>query len=140
MKQFRLNFTKCCCVIFYLLLSLDSFGQANVAKYEFFDGSANTYIITSDSIEYIPIEPSESATGTYDGGDPVLRKIDSSEYDTLSFIIQEMISDKFFHITDRMKTSGLIKVHTNDEINAYIISPRSELLRYFQTKLKEIIK
>ena len=104
--------------------------------YSYSDGSGNTYTIKENTLEYKPVKPAFSSSGTYNGGEYAKKKISKSEYNNIVSLIDSAISDKSIHIENRMKTSGFIKVQKNDKITTVIIRPNSEK----QLRIEELLK
>ena len=96
--------------------------------YEYHDGSANRYIIKNETIEYIPIKPSQSSSGFYDGGDYFKKEISKLQYEEIISVFSEAIQNKSCHIKNRVKGSGRIIVNENKGSKIYIIRPNSKEL------------
>ena len=108
--------------------------------YEFQDGNGNRYIIKSDLIEYIPIKPSQSSSGLYDGGDYTKKEISKLQFNKISSVLVEAIKNDTCHIKNRVKMSGRIVVLEGDNKNSYILNPYSEERDNIERKLREIIE
>ena len=96
--------------------------------YEYQDGNGNRYIIKSELMEYIPVKPSQSSTGFYDGGEYFKTEISKLQYEEIISVFSEAIQNKSCHIKNRVKGSGRIIVNERKGIKIYIISPNSEEL------------
>ena len=79
-------------------------------NYEYADGSANLYLLTETSLEYLPVKPEDSSTGMYSGGDPKTVTVTPLEYNELKDLFDEALEKTSIHIQDRMKTSGMISM------------------------------
>ena len=108
--------------------------------HEYSDGSANRYIITKDSIQYIPVKPEQSSTGFYSGGEPTHEKITSEQFNTLQRLFEVAMSKSEIHIEDRMKTSGLIVKIKPDETKSVILKPGVSEIATIETTLKQLLK
>jgi len=108
--------------------------------YEYHDGNGNRYIIKSDLIEYIPIKPSQSSSGFYDGGDYVKKEISKLEFNQISSVLLEAVKNNTCHIRIRVKMSGRIIVQEEDNKNSYILNPYSEEKDKIEKNLREIIE
>lgn len=78
--------------------------------YEYADGSANLYLLTETSLEYLPVKPEESSTGRYSGGDPKTVAVTPAEFNELKDLFDKALENTSIHIPDRMKTSGMISM------------------------------
>jgi hypothetical protein len=92
-----------------------------MTTYEYGDGNGNAYIITTDSIEYVPVKKENSSTGNYSGGEPVKKKITESDYQQVQSYVHEIFGNASIHIKDRMKGSGRISVVNNQEERQVVI-------------------
>jgi len=111
--------------------------------YKYSDGSGNTYIIKSEDkniIEYIPIKPSLSSSGFYDGGNYIKKEISNLQYNKIKSILDEAIRNKENHIENRVKTSGMITIQEINDKKIYILAPNSKELYKIEKALQEIIK
>jgi hypothetical protein len=76
------------------------------------DGSANGYRIWQDTsgtpprFEYTPIQPHESATGTYSGGEPRMGTLDDRQVTEIWRLIRAMEADAALHTESRDKGTG----------------------------------
>jgi hypothetical protein len=108
-------------------------------RYIYADGSANRYIITADSLEYDPVTPEESSTGTYSGGDPKIVSISEEQFDTISQLFDKAIANKAVHIQDRIKTSGAISISKGDVRTHVILAPNCIEKEAIESLLKQIL-
>ena len=107
--------------------------------YNYIDGNGNRYIISNDLIEYIPVKPSFSSSGVYNGGDYIKKEISEIQYSNLTYILNEAIKNKKSHIKNRIKMSGLVVTHKKNKKKAYILSPDSSDISNIEKELKKII-
>src|SRR5687768_1138821 len=92
-------------------------------RYIYADGSANRYIITSNTLEYDPIKPEESSTGMYSGGDPKTVSISAGQFDSIRHVFENAVSNRAVHIENRIKTSGAIDIFNGDTHTHVILAP-----------------
>src|SRR5687768_4200806 len=108
-------------------------------QYTYSDGSANRYIITPGTLEYDPVTPEESSTGTYSGGDPKTRSISPEQFDTIRDLLEKAISNTAVHIEDRIKTSGAISVVKGNARTQVILAPGSDEKEAIENLLGKIM-
>jgi len=111
----------------------------SVQRYEYADGSANRYIITSDSLEYDPVTPAESSTGTYSGGEPKTVSLSAEQFKSISQVIDKALANKDVHIQDRIKTSGAITIVKGDIHIQVILAPGCTEMESIEKLLKQIL-
>jgi hypothetical protein len=109
-------------------------------SYQYGDGSGNQYIISNDSIEYIPVKKEFSSTGLYDGGEYVKKGISISDFEKISNEVNSLFNSKHLHIDDRIKTSGIITIMENKKMEDSAIIKNSENKDRFENLLKNLIK
>jgi hypothetical protein len=124
-------------LILFLLINLSCMKSDH--QYVYADGSANRYIITADSLEYDPVTPEESATGTYSGGDPKIVSISAEQFESISQLFDKAIANKAVHIEDRIKTSGAISVLKGDTSTQVILAPGCAEKEAIESLLKQIL-
>ena len=108
-------------------------------QYTYADGSANRYIITPDTVEYDPVRPEESSTGTYSGGDPKTVSISVEQFDSIRHLLDLAISNPAVHIEDRIKTSGAIDVVKGKNRTRVILAPGCAEKVAIENLLRKII-
>lgn len=108
-------------------------------RYVYADGSANRYIVTSDSLQYDPVTPAESSTGTYSGGDPKSVSISAAQFEAISELFNKALANKAVHIEDRMKTSGAISVVKGETSTQVFLAPGCAEKDAIEGLLKQIL-
>lgn len=108
--------------------------------YEYADGSANLYILTSDSLAYEPVKPEESSTGMYSGGDPKKVAIKIEDFRNVRSLLEAAKKNHAVHITDRIKTSGVITTVSDAEKTNFILMPGSKEIIAIETALKQLLR
>ena len=86
--------------------------------YNYLDGNGNKYIISNELIEYIPVKPSFSSSGVYNGGDYTKKEISEIQYNNLTSILNVAIKKKKIHIRNRVKKSGLVVIQEKNKEKA----------------------
>ncbi|NVM19087.1 MAG: hypothetical protein HWN80_15335 [Candidatus Lokiarchaeota archaeon] len=113
--------------------------KSTLKIYNYLDGNGNKYIISNELIEYIPVKPSFSSSGVYNGGDYTKKEISEIQYNKLATSLNVAIKNKKSYIENRVKMSGLIVIQEKDKEKAYILSPGSEEISKIENLLKTII-
>jgi len=108
--------------------------------YEYSDGSANRYIITKDSIQYIPVKPEESSTGFYSGGEPGREKINHEQFNDVQKLFEAAMNKSEIQMDGRMKTSGLIVKIMPEETKRVILKPGVPEIAAIESALKDLLK
>lgn len=98
--------------------------MSTAIEYEYSDGSANRYVLTADSLEYIPVQPHESSTGFYSGGEPKKKSINRQTYELIKRALNDALSNTSIHVADRAKMTGLITIKSKQQV---VIAPGPEL-------------
>ncbi len=107
--------------------------------YNYLDGNGNKYIISNELIEYIPVKPSFSSSGVYNGGDYIKKEINQKQYRKLAISLNAAIKNKKSHIKNRVKISGLIIIHEENKEEIYNLSPDSEERAQIENLLRIMI-
>jgi hypothetical protein len=107
-------------------------------RYEYADGSANLYLLTETSLEYLPVKPEESSTGMYSGGDPKKVAVTPAEFNELKDLFDDALKKTSSHIPDRIKTSGMISVIGSTK-NQCILKPYCEEMKAIEGTLKKVL-
>ena len=105
-------------------------------SYEYTDMSNNKYIITKDSVQYIPITKEQSSTGMYSGGDPANVKITPADYQQINEYMSELL--KLPKLEQREKITVLIK-KTEDGTTTTAIIRGAYQTRKLEMTLKNLI-
>lgn len=124
-------------LILLLLVNLSCMNSDT--HYVYADGSANRYIITPNTLEYDPVTPEESSTGTYSGGDPKTVSISAEQFTSIGQLIDKAVANKAVHIEDRMKTSGAISIAKGDTNTHVILAPGCAEKEAIESLLKQIL-
>lgn len=126
----------------YLICSLTLLTACMHAQpqYTYADGSANHYVITDSSLQYIPVKPEESSTGMYSGGDPADVKLTKEQFESLKQLLEEAISATGNHIADRIKMSGAVTRITASDTVTIILKPGAPEQDALESALKQLLK
>ncbi|MFT5647645.1 MAG: hypothetical protein ACI976_002337 [Aureispira sp.] len=83
--------------------------------YSYIDGSGNSYYITKNLIQYDPMMQKYSSSGFYDGGKAAKVALSSEQFETIAIIIQQVRKNDSDHILNRVKGSGQVHLHNENE-------------------------
>jgi hypothetical protein len=108
-------------------------------SYQYTDGNANVYIITPDTLEYIPVKPQESSSSFYQGGIPKKVVLSSQAFQTLVALFEAAKNNPAIHIAERKKGSGMITTLSGSEKHSIILKPGSVELGKIEDALKELL-
>jgi len=100
------------------------------------DGNGNRYVITNDSIEYIPVTPEMSSSGIYSGGSPKKCSITKDDFSVIEKDINRIVNNPDIHISTRMKGTGMFSIYRNENIEKEIFVDSSDELTDFEENLK----
>ncbi len=106
-------------------------------NFRYVDGNNNTYLITPTSLDYQPIDQMMSSSGNYDGGEPVTKEIDETQYAAIQTAIEAAIKNTAAHIEKREMGSGWISVKGG---GSYKIAYRAKEKAEIEKTLKGIIE
>ena len=106
----------------------------NETNYTFFDGSGNKYIVTEDSLEYIPITPAQSSSLSYSGGQYVKRDLNADEYNSILDLAARAIKNKEIQTEEKAKGNPAIVFQQR----TFILKMNAELANQLLNLLKKI--
>src|SRR3990172_8087771 len=95
--------------VLIVVLSLSSFVM-KTKTYTYIDGNNNDYVITKDSINYIPITPEKSSSGIYSGGESKKIKITKEQFAKIEGMMKAIQKDKKSHADKREMGYGTIVI------------------------------
>lgn len=108
--------------------------------YRYDDGNANAYIMTADSLEYVPVKPEESSTGFYSGGEAKKIAITPEESASIRALLESARLNSTIHIPARIKASGVITLFSESKKASVIITPGCLELVKIETALKKLLE
>lgn len=98
------------------------------------DGSANTYIITENILEYIPVTPEISSSGVYSGGDPYTKKITKQDFLIITKLVREIFENKNGILQERVMGSiQITRVNSQSKETIIVKSTSKEVMRLQKT-------
>lgn len=109
-------------------------------RYQYADGNANVYVIKTDSLEYIPVKPEESSTGSYSGGAPKKISIRPEDFRSLQAMLETAKKKHEIHIPDRVKSSGMITTFSGSEKSNFILKPGCKEMATLESELKRLLQ
>ncbi len=83
-------------------------GCMDQTKLEYADGNGNRYIITSTILQYVPVTPETSSSGTYSGGEAKVITLHDAQHKAINKLLQDAIGNKAIHVENRVMGTGLI--------------------------------
>lgn len=112
----------------------------NSTRYQYADGNANVYILTPDSLEYVPVKPEESSTGMYSGGDSKKVALTPEQFRNMRAMLETAKKKHNIHIPDRIKTSGMITTISGDEKTSFVLKPGCTEMSAIEAELKKLLR
>lgn len=110
----------------------------DMASFDYIDGNANKYSISTEEIIYDPITPAESSTGTYSGGEPYTVNISLTEFEVLQETAMNCINKKEGLIEDRKMGSGTLIVQPGSK--TFIFDMNSTQKKEMEEAIKSVTK
>jgi hypothetical protein len=126
-------------ITFLLSFILIGFSMDAQTIYRYYDGSANGYLVSKDSLTYDPVTPKESSTGTYSGGEPKSIVITAREFGTLAELFEKAIDHKESHQQDREKMTGLVIRDVEGAMTRVVLKRDAKVKHDLEMKLREFI-
>jgi len=123
-----------------LILATSCMNTTTAPSYEYADGSANLYIITTNQVKYIPVKPEESSSGVYSAGEPKTVTITAAQYKMLQTVFEKAISNKDDHTQNRVMMSAIVSSISPDDKKQCILKPGSEDIAAIEQTLKSMVK
>jgi hypothetical protein len=124
-------------VVIAIAIAISGFHDGH---YTYVDGSANSYEVTPTSVQYIPIKPENSSSGTYDGGEERTVAIDSATFSGIDSLFTDAIKDTSSHIKNRIKGSGMILYFDSGTEKSIILRSGSKSKNNLEQVLSLLIK
>ena len=106
----------------------------NEADCIFFDGSGNKYIVTENSLEYIPIQPAQSSSLSYSAGQYLKRDLNADEYASIVELATRAINNT--EIQTEVKAKGNPAIVFQQK--TFILKMNAELTEQLVNLLKKI--
>jgi hypothetical protein len=113
--------------------------MSELTYYKYADGSGNTYVITRDKLEYIPVKPKESSSFQYSGGNPALAILSESQFDNLAQLLETLLKKTDVHTENRVMMSGLIIRHTGMDQQQAILRPGCREILIIETEFNKLL-
>jgi hypothetical protein len=117
-----------------IVCCLGSCQSQNCIKYA--DGNGNQYIITNDSLEYIPVTPEMSSSGVYSGGSYQKCTITKDDYLVIEKEINRIVNNPTIHISTRMMGTGMISIFQNEKLEKEVFVSGGDELTELEKNLK----
>ena len=106
--------------------------------FRFIDMNNNTYYGKPDQLSYDPIQPHESSSGTYSGGEPQEVVLEQSHWTIVKILIQAIIDNESIHMEQRQMLTSRLQVTIDGQKQSWIIR-RSEEQAAFNAYLKQVL-
>ncbi|NJM24758.1 MAG: hypothetical protein HC859_03810 [Bacteroidia bacterium] len=103
--------------------------EAPMNTYQYADGNGNRYVVTPGTLEYIPITPRESSSGTYSGGEAMTTVLPEENYAAICTVFDKVLADKSQHISERLMMSGKLTKNSATGSWTIILRPGSPAQR-----------
>ncbi|MFK7949329.1 MAG: hypothetical protein AB8G11_17185 [Saprospiraceae bacterium] len=100
------------------------------------DFNNNTYRVTSNKLTYKAIQPHESSSGTYSGGDDFEQEISTEQFQHICTKVQAIMDNKAIQTNQRRMMTARLFVKTDIDNQRFIIV-NSEGLRELLAVLKK---
>ncbi len=94
--------------------------------YYYTDLNNNSYKITSTHLQYDPIKPAESSSGSYDGGEPVKVVIDKKTFTDISKKADSLMATSEIYTTSRKMLTAILSMERDGRTTRCMIMPSNE--------------
>ena len=94
-------------------------------KYTYADGSGNTYRLDNAKLEYAPMTPERSSSGTYSGGDPFTIELEKIDLIKIIDVFERALWSENDHTDKRTMGSGTLFKKVGEETQRIYLRMRS---------------
>lgn len=129
--------------LIFFLLNCGAKEMTQNTIYKYLDGNGNEYLLRNDktiTLEYYPVKPEFSSSGTYSGGEYKEIVINQSQYEAIVKILTHAFKNKEIQMDKRVMMSCFISITDNNKKNSAVIKPGSEIINKIETLLKDTFK
>ena len=112
--------------------------QPHNEHFEYADGSGNLYTLDGHTLSYDPVEPEESSSGMYDGGDPVTVELDKDDVGKLIALFEKGIAETDQHQENRAMGTGMIFYKEEGKDMSVILKMNAEVKDEIESYLREL--
>ena len=124
--------------VFILLIT--ACGGYTGVTYSYSDGSNNTLYIENNILEYRPVTPAESSSGTYSGGIAVRIQLSAQDMEQIKEAFEDALADTAAHQENRAMMTGLVKIEGNGKIRTCILRQDSPSKNRIEKLLTNSVK
>ncbi len=125
--------------LFFLLFSWAAYSQTGI-HYNYGDGSGNGYTIKEYSIAYDPIQPENSSSGTYSGGEAKEVTITPKQFAQLQRKFEKALLSTDEHIKTREMGSGMLSKKEGETITTRHLARTSKTRQELEKVLKKLLE
>ena len=124
-----------------LVVSTALYGGAGYDMLVYADGSGNVYhySVTANVLEYFPVQPENSSSGIYSGGEYKKIRLNKKETGKLLRIFIKALSAKGEHFSRREKGTGQLELRKNQNTETVILKSSSRMKNEIEQFLKSIL-
>ncbi len=111
-------------------------------RYDYSDGNGNVFRIIREkeiTVEYVPVRPVMSSSGSYDGGMPVKKTVSAEALMPVIAALENAIRKTEIHIQSRVKLSGVISRYQSGNSTTVILSPEAEEIHLIEDALSRLL-
>jgi hypothetical protein len=113
--------------------------MSELTYYSYADGSGNTYVITRDRLEYIPVKPKEGSSFQYSGGNPASTTLSEAEFNGLVQLFEKFLQQTEVHTETRVMMSALIVRHADADQRQAILRPGCREILIIETEFNKLL-
>jgi len=111
--------------------------KENDMQISYLDQNNNQYRITQDSFWYTPITPEQSSSGTYSGGDPVMKKINETTFSEIATIANTLLENNIDNGVKREMMTSRLTIKKGDSSTSVTLR-KSKYRTALETLLKSL--
>lgn len=107
-------------------------------NYSYADGSGNKYRLKDATLQYIPMTPEQSSSGTYSGGDPFTLELEKMNLIKLIDVFERALWSEEDHTKMRTMGSGTLYKKVGEESSLIYLRMRSGSMEEINALLKSL--
>ena len=112
----------------------------NHTVFKYIDGSNNSYLVSENQLKYRPIQPENSSSGFYSGGEPQETSISIEDLKQIQEAFAYAAQQLSDHQEKRVMGSGLIIIGTGENRQRFLIKRNSDAQKAVEELLKNLLE